>query len=531
MKRKLLTVLLAVVMVFGVFGLTACKGSNADADYNYYGVKYEIEDEVKIDAVTFQAVYKIFTTPGTFLLYVDSSSNKANYQAINKLANDWNVTIYHFNPELTGGYASSATGAESSNLCSDLTGLAKGSQLKAVQDLLLSISNKKLDDWKGYEGKLLAVTGADSTVTKDADKNDIVKYNGKVTAANSIEDGAKSIAAISVKKPSYGAYTEDVKDIPYIPEAYNTSGIKTMNLFADARLHMYEESGDLTAVKEDVFVTVANYEMFAHLLDNNDGYFAVFFGGTWCPNTQAIVYHVNELAKQYGIEKVYFFDPRLDDGVRIDQVVDGAVVENKGNVTGNLNTRNNDVEYQWTALATKGQAQQALKMLNISYASNATEAELVAQATAALAVAEKTMADVKAWYQASVYNYAFAYGTFLTNYLPTYWSEWNITAELTINGVKHTRMCVPNMMMFNGEAEGKAELIALAEAEYTWANTSVEGNPQKVEWEAAVKAVFDANPYAIYNPVIVVEESTDDSSSNSGSSNSGSSSAGDSGAC
>ena len=518
MKRKLLTVLLAVVMVFGVFGLTACKGSNADADYNYYGVKYNIEDEVKIEAVTFQAVYKIFTTPGTFLLYVDSSSTAANYQAINKLANDWNVTIYHFNPDLTGGYAKNLSNAVNANLCSDLTGIAGESQLKAVQDLLLSISKKSLEDWKGYEGKLLAVTGADSTVSGGE-----LKYNGKVTAANSIVDGAKSIAAISVKKPSYGAYTEAEKDIPYIPEAYNTSGIKTMNLFADARLHMYEESGDLTAVKEDVFVTVANYEMFAHLLDNNDGYFAVFFGGTWCPNTQAIVYHVNELAKQYGIEKVYFFDPRLDDGVRIDQVVDGAVVENKGNVTGNLNTRNNDVEYQWTALATKGQAQQALKMLNISYASNATEAELVAQATAALAVAEKTMADVKAWYQASVYNYAFAYGTFLTNYLPTYWSEWNITAELTINGVKHTRMCVPNMMMFNGEAEGKAELIALAEAEYTWANTSVEGNPQKVEWEAAVKAVFDENPYATFVPVIVTEESTDNSgSSNSGSSNSGS---------
>ena len=36
MKKKLLTVLLAVVMVFGVFGLTACGGSNPDEEYNYY---------------------------------------------------------------------------------------------------------------------------------------------------------------------------------------------------------------------------------------------------------------------------------------------------------------------------------------------------------------------------------------------------------------------------------------------------------------------------------------------------------------
>ena len=43
MKKKLLTVLLAVVMVFGVFGLTACGGSNPDEDYNYYSSKYGID--------------------------------------------------------------------------------------------------------------------------------------------------------------------------------------------------------------------------------------------------------------------------------------------------------------------------------------------------------------------------------------------------------------------------------------------------------------------------------------------------------
>ena len=52
MKRKLLTVLLAVVMVFGVFGLTACGGSNPADDYNYYRSTYssmaEEEDVFRI---------------------------------------------------------------------------------------------------------------------------------------------------------------------------------------------------------------------------------------------------------------------------------------------------------------------------------------------------------------------------------------------------------------------------------------------------------------------------------------------------
>ena len=126
------------------------------------------------------------------------------------------------------------------------------------------------------------------------------------------------------------------------------------------------------------------------------------------------------------------------------------------------------------------------------------------------------------------YNFNFLYGKFLKDYLPTYKSEWNIQnadgterfISITVDGAatNFTRMCVPNMMMFNGEDEGKAALIALAEAEYTWANTSVEGNPQKEAWEEAVKSVFDSNPYASYVPPMVTEEapSTDAGSGSTG---------------
>ena len=120
----------------------------------------------------------------------------------------------------------------------------------------------------------------------------------------------------------------------------------------------------------------------------------------------------------------------------------------------------------------------------------------------------------------SSYNFNFLYGKFLKDYLNTYKSEWNIQnadgterfIEITVDGAKtnFTRMCVPNIMMFNGEAEGKAELVALAEAEYVWANPSVEGNPYRLAWEAAVKEVYDANPYADYAPVMVVEQAAAD---------------------
>ena len=127
------------------------------------------------------------------------------------------------------------------------------------------------------------------------------------------------------------------------------------------------------------------------------------------------------------------------------------------------------------------------------------------------------------------YNYAHVYAKFLKAYLPEYDSEWNYGVEFTIGGEKFTKMCVPNMMMFNGEGAGAAKLVGLAEAEYTYANTSVEGNPQNVEWTNAIKAIFDENPYAYYAPLPDEVEATEEESS--GESSAPSAPAADAGGC
>jgi len=711
MKKKLLTVLLAVVMVFGVFGLTACGGSNADEDYNYYGIKYEIEDEVKIQALTFQGIYKMFTTAGKYVVYVATEgangASKADFQAVNKLANDWGITIYHFNPELSGGYAANNTNAVSTNIIKELDATGAASQLKTVQDTLTAVSKKAATSWE--DNKLIAINGAESTASASG-----VSYKGSIAATNSVADGAKTIAAVAVRNPSYGAYTEEARDIPYIAEAYNTSSISTMNLFGDARLHMYNDDNGvdaLTDAKEDVFVTVANYAMFAHLMDYNEGYFPVFFGGTWCGNTQAIVKATNEIAKDYGCTKIYFFDPRLEDGTKIDAVsssttwsqekyaldskaaydsykslvakaeaaqdafdladayksavealekssvekaawdkAEAAVTAAEKALADLEKAHAKALQYEDDKIADAADADKAkaekakadlvakqakeiekaeeaiedaekvaedakkaydaaqavanafaadsavsnvtpdsdadkaylLDRLIASYKADLAEAKkgtdkdaiAAAQATVdyaedmkaaiaadkaaaaeleaaqkALSAADKavtdfyaTLSDLEATagyttsysvvensaYLASnlntrtadgkgtSYNFNFLYGKFLKDYLNTYKSEWNIQnsdgterfISITVDGAatNFTRMCVPNIMMFNGEEEGKAELVALAEAEYTYANVNTEGHAEQIAWTEAVKKVFDANPYLTYNPVVVAEE-------------------------
>lgn len=521
MKKKLLTVLLAVVMVFGVFGLTACgAGTNPDEEYNYYGTKYELDGDVKIEAATFQGVYKMFTTAGNFLLYVDSESDgaAARFQAINKLAQEWDVTIYHFNPDLTGGYDTTV----SANIIKALPETVKGSNIVTVQDTLTAISKKEATEWT--DNTLYGISGAESTTSDGT----TVTYNGKIAGSAAYNKGALAIASVALRKPSYAQYGDPKSPVP---EMYNTGNINTMNLFADNRLHMYNDDGTDAFLDEktDVYVTVANYGQFAHLMDNNEGYFAVFFGGTWCPNTQAIAMLTNDLAKDYGISKIYMFDPRLDNGTKIDAAskteVDGAetnvIVENSAYLASNLNTRNSDI-----AALTIASAKGILDDVKVTYAESATIdqlAQLILDNKTKVAAYEEngkkpyeaygaftSLDQVKEKLDGGRYNYAHVYAKFLNEYLPEYESEWNYNVEFTIGGKQYTKMCVPNMMMFNGEDEGKAELVGLAEAEYTYANTSVEGNPQNVEWTNAIKAIFDQNPYAYYAPLPDAVEETEE---------------------
>ena len=297
---------------------------------------------------------------------------------------------------------------------------------------------------------------------------------------------------------------------------------------------MYDEKDDLTAEKEDVYSTIANYAMFAHLMDNNEGYFPVFFGGTWCGNTQAIAKATNDLAKDYGISKIYFFDPKLADGTTIH-----SVTQDLGEFS--MDKYEEDVKYNIPA------AEEALADAQEALDDN-TDATKVASLTLAVEKAQKVLDDLKAYKGYTVtytatkngdrtlnsFNtrdsdanceWAYAYASFLDNYLSTYTSEWNVGSALKIGNKNYTKMCVPNIMMFNGEGEGKAELVALAEAEYQWADMSVEGNPCNVAWTNAVKAVFGANPYATYAPVMVVEEAPAAESTTSSSSSAASSSA------
>ena len=350
------------------------------------------------------------------------------------------------------------------------------------------------------DGKNIWVSESTSTTYK---YNSSVKLGKTGTAEGELE---RVIQAIATTKPSFAgdlASGNDYGNGPYAPSAFDASNICSFDYFGDYRLHM---SGDYDTATDGFLgegsgsvYEVITYHEFLDILQNCKGDFNVFFGGAWCPNTQSIAKLTSDMAKDYGISRIFFFDPNLDGSTSV--YLDGKAVSTGMNIrTGNqtLSTADNK-----TPLASVD-------------ASNMTFSGLYLRLLDAIG----------------------AGGT-------QYFSYWNVQwksdmlgrgnrYQLFINNEVATRMCVPNIMGFSAEEGKSAELKVWKEAEYYWADTSDESTPEYKAWIAAVKAVFDENKYASYNPIPVIEVSTD-SAADSGSSSSGGSSGGaaapDAGGC
>lgn len=61
---------------------------------------------------------------------------------------------------------------------------------------------------------------------------------------------------------------------------------------------------------ENVFESLTYGELLGIL--DREGTYVLYFGGAWCPNCQAAVPFINEVAKKEKITKIYNFDTRLD---------------------------------------------------------------------------------------------------------------------------------------------------------------------------------------------------------------------------
>ena len=139
--------------------------------------------------------------------------------------------------------------------------------------------------------------------------------------------------------------------------------------------------------------------------------------------------------------------------------------------------------------------------------------------------------------KASDIHFTYAYADFLDKYLPEYSSNWNYGVKLTIDSSKgddqkYTKMCVPNMMSFDGsKAIGSKLNPIMAEAEYNWAIVSEEGTDQNVAWYASVIETFEQSSYYTYVAPMAEAAPAPEAGGSTGGGSSSGSAGGDSGAC
>lgn len=627
MKKKLLTVLLAVVMVFGVFSLTACGAKENPADdYNYYRSVYSSlkdEEDIRIHSMVFMQLTMMLRTPGQYLIYTGGawdSKAKANIKAVNDIAKAYDVQVYNLDLKLDGGLSETFSGADltkygseefkggstvnykdgiyvnsaDNRLADAVPNTAEEgepSNAKPADPSKSTVSNKVaairvalqqyLGTYKSHgltppeglqdndipEAALISldVTAAPATTTSDlyevwdasANKGKgayvAVKLSEKqlaeATAANNplaafrvtldgtegaenvtgpadvfvteggasstsykvtVKEGAigsdskdleKVVQSIALTVPSFGSQIQSGGDHgtgPYDASGFDASVIDSFDYFGDYRLHM---AGDYDTATDgflegsgSVYEVITLHEFIDILKNMKEGDFNVFFGGAWCPNTQSIAKITSEMAQDYGIHRIFFFDPNLDGSASV--YLDGQSVS----IGMNIRTSN--------------------------------------QATAAGASAT----DATNMTFSGLYGYLLdtikAGGQEYTSYWNTQWKSDMLGKgnryQLFINDQTYTRMCVPNIMGFTGTSAG-AKLEIWKEAEYVWADTSVADSPVRIAWDNAIKEVFEANDYAVYNPIMRVEETPaeeeDTGSASSGGSTTTAPPAADAGGC
>lgn len=618
MKKKLLTVLLAVVMVFGVFSLTACGAKENPADdYNYYRSVYSSlkdEEDIRIHSMVFMQLTMMLRTPGQYLIYTGGawdSKAQANIKAVNDIAKAYDVQVYNLDLKLDGGLSEKFTGADLTKYGSEefksgstvnykdgiYVNSADNRRADAIPDSnpddeeddseaadpsKSTVSNKVaairvalqqyLGTYKSHgltppkglqdndipEAALISldVTGTPATTTSDlyevwdAKANDgkgayvavqltekqlataepatnplaafKVDFTGIENAPENItgkvdvfvtEGGASSTSyTVTVKEGAIGSDSKDLEKViqsialtvpsfgsqiqsggdhgtgPYDASGFDASVIDSFDYFGDYRLHM---AGDYDTATDgflegtgSVYEVITLHEFIDILKNVKEGDFNVFFGGAWCPNTQSIAKITSEMAQDYGINRIFFFDPNLDGSASV--YLDGQSVS-----TGmNIRTSNQEA------------VDEGKPSVSAVDQSNMTFSGLYAY----------LLDTIKAG------------GQEYTSYWNTQWKSDMLGKgnryQLFINGEIYTRMCVPNIMGFTGTSAG-AKLEIWKEAEYYWADTSVADSPVRIAWDNAIKEVFEANDYAVYNPIMRVEETPAAEEEDTGSASSG----------
>ncbi|REK71648.1 S-layer homology domain-containing protein [Paenibacillus paeoniae] len=325
--KTILTLLLALTLV-----LPAVSAGHASAESNtpakvakystYNSYFSDVYDELAgksnvFETLTYHQLWSLFNSDGTYVVLFGgawSENTQAVIGYINDVAKDYGITaIYNFDTRLDGETASADIADSSSPdtyrkryvelVNQHLTNL----QIENADQISYTVGNQTGEadrieapylfvyDRKNEEGASPIVADLQELLTKEdflaedgkLDPAKVKAYKDQVRAVFdpiSKETGDKKIASHSL-----------FNNESYFKSTYDAAAGRTV--FTGSRI---------------VFQAVTYDEL--KKLHESSGDYAILYGGPWCPNTQPVIDLINQWAIDEGIQTIYTWDTRLDNG-------------------------------------------------------------------------------------------------------------------------------------------------------------------------------------------------------------------------
>lgn len=330
---------------------TVTKGTTGD----YIADSYEnITQGHVFESVTQERLLDILSSQGNYYIVFGSPKLKTTQTVlttINAQAKKDGVTkIYHFDPFIDGYQLDitksdtvfkTANGTSVYELWNRITALLQSDELisgySSTDTLLFSFNNQRnpkiqasfsLKDGEDFNEK--AATASIAKVFREGASKGAAK-------PASIRSDFAFFKRVYNASATYFNYNNGTPD----PQG-NRTGATTTEIFTDA-----DQKG--FALHQVNFVELIN-------LLNSPGDHLIFFGASWCHNTQAIIGSVAAKAKEYGYDRVYVYDTTIGNqltfgsGADADKVTAATSAFNSRNNV-NLTNGNGNISYLYGELA------------------------------------------------------------------------------------------------------------------------------------------------------------------------------------
>ncbi|MEE6282566.1 fibronectin type III domain-containing protein [Georgenia sp. MJ170] len=286
---------------------TAAPGIGSDAVDYHHDVYPSLREGSVFETVTYERFEYLLDSDGTYAFLIGGPADpttQATIDHIDAVAQDYGVdTIYNFDPRLDGADVDIRTspieevGALWTNLVTNYLDKDTETSFADADAAPYLVIYDRSHTADGAEDRIVAALGGTVSATDLSDPAAVDAYRAEVADVfGSVATGEGSDATVDVSTISL---------FDFYRTQYNSR-------HASAYRGDPNYGGDILGPEDaDFRIQQLTYPELVNILQS-DGEYVIFFGGTWCHNTRAVVKEINQQAAAHDVPVVYNFDLRLD---------------------------------------------------------------------------------------------------------------------------------------------------------------------------------------------------------------------------